>query len=57
MDAAKILLDQAGWTDTNGNGIRDKNSAEMAVLFQTSVNPLRHKTQEAVKQSLVVVLV
>jgi len=52
LDAAKALLDQAGWTDTNGNGTRDKNGVEMTVLFQTSVNPLRQKTQEVVKQSL-----
>ena len=52
LDAAKALLDQAGWTDSNGNGTRDKTGVEMNVLFQTSVNPLRQKTQEVVKQSL-----
>ncbi len=33
---AATLLDEAGWKDTNGNGIRDKNGVEMNVLFQTS---------------------
>ncbi|BAZ44164.1 extracellular solute-binding protein [Chondrocystis sp. NIES-4102] len=47
---AKQLLDKAGWQDTNGNGIRDKNGIEMQMLFQTSVNPLRQKTQAVVKQ-------
>ncbi len=49
---AADLLDAAGWKDTNGNGIRDKNGVEMKVLFQTSVNPLRQKTQEIIKQAL-----
>lgn len=52
LEAAAALLDQAGWADTNGNGIRDKNGQEMEVIFQTSVNPVRQKTQEIVKQSL-----
>ncbi len=52
LDRAKKLLDEAGWKDTNGNGIRDKNGTEMQVLFQTSVNPLRQKTQAIVKQGL-----
>ncbi|MBD0333992.1 MAG: peptide ABC transporter substrate-binding protein [Cyanobacteria bacterium Co-bin13] len=52
LEQAQTLLDQAGWVDTNNNGTRDKNGVEMAVVFQTSVNPLRQKTQEIVKQSL-----
>ncbi|MEB3160285.1 MAG: peptide ABC transporter substrate-binding protein [Synechocystis sp.] len=46
------LLDQAGWRDSNGNGIRDKNGIEMQMVFQTSVNPLRQKTQQVIKQTL-----
>ena len=52
LEQAKQLLDDAGWKDTNGNGIRDKNGVEMEVVFQTSVNPLRQKTQTVVKQGL-----
>ena len=52
LKKAAALLDEAGWKDTNGNGIRDKNGVEMNVLFQTSVNPLRQKIQEIVKQQL-----
>ncbi|MDJ0553935.1 MAG: peptide ABC transporter substrate-binding protein [Microcoleaceae cyanobacterium MO_207.B10] len=52
LEKAAVLLDEAGWEDSNGNGIRDKNGVEMTVLFQTSVNPLRQKTQEIVKQAL-----
>ena len=52
LKKAQQLLDEAGWQDTNGNGIRDKDGVEMQLLFQTSVNPLRQKTQAVVKQGL-----
>ncbi|OUL19584.1 peptide ABC transporter substrate-binding protein [Nostoc sp. RF31YmG] len=52
LKKAAALLDEAGWKDSNGNGIRDKNGVELKILFQTSVNPVRQKTQEIVKQSL-----
>jgi peptide/nickel transport system substrate-binding protein len=52
LEKAATLLDEAGWKDSNNNGIRDQNGVEMKVLFQTSVNPLRQKTQEVIKQSL-----
>ncbi len=52
LDKAAALLDEAGWQDTNGNGIRDKDGIEMQILFQTSVNTLRQKTQAIIKQNL-----
>lgn len=52
LEKANNLLDEAGWKDTNNNGTRDKDGIEMKVVFQTSVNPLRQKTQEIVKQGL-----
>ncbi|MBD1915435.1 MULTISPECIES: peptide ABC transporter substrate-binding protein [Cyanophyceae] len=51
-EAAAALLDAAGWVDSNNNGTRDKDGQEMQVVFQSSVNPVRQKTQEIVKQSL-----
>ncbi len=55
LQKAAQLLDEAGWKDTNGNGIRDKDGREMQIVFQTSVNPLRQKTQQIVKQGLQVI--
>lgn len=52
LEKANALLDEAGWKDSNNNGTRDKNGTEMKIIFQTSVNPLRQKTQEIVKQGL-----
>ncbi|MGB3138781.1 MAG: peptide ABC transporter substrate-binding protein [Nodosilinea sp.] len=52
LEAAAELLDEAGWVDSNSNGVRDKDGQEMEIVFQSSVNPVRQKTQEIVKQSL-----
>ncbi|MBE9059435.1 peptide ABC transporter substrate-binding protein [cf. Phormidesmis sp. LEGE 11477] len=52
LQQAAQLLDDAGWIDTNDNGIRDQNGVEMELLFTSSVNPVRQKTQEIIKQSL-----
>jgi peptide/nickel transport system substrate-binding protein len=45
---ANALLDQAGWTK-GSDGIRAKNGVKMHVLYQTTVNPLRQKEQDIVK--------
>ncbi|MGB7084385.1 MAG: peptide ABC transporter substrate-binding protein, partial [Phormidesmis sp.] len=52
LDKAAKLLDDAGWKDTNNDGVRDKNGVEMNILFTSSVNPVRQKTQEIIKQNL-----
>lgn len=50
MDAARALLDEAGWVDTNGNGIRDKDGVEFSILYQTSTNAVRQDFQALIKQ-------
>ncbi|MEM0982044.1 MAG: peptide ABC transporter substrate-binding protein, partial [Cyanobacteria bacterium P01_H01_bin.58] len=52
LDKANALLDEAGWQDSNGDGIRDRDGTEMRVVFQTSVNPVRQKTQTLIQESL-----
>jgi peptide/nickel transport system substrate-binding protein len=49
IDGAKALLDEAGWTDTDGNGIRDKDGVEMNILFQSSTNAVRQDFQALIK--------
>ena len=47
-DAANTLLDDAGWA--KGGSVRAKNGVQMNITYQTSVNGLRQKEQEIVKQ-------
>jgi len=48
VDAANKLLDDAGWAKS-GN-VRGKDGVQMKIVYQTSVNELRQKEQEIVKQ-------
>jgi peptide/nickel transport system substrate-binding protein len=49
LAAANKLLDDAGWT-RGSDGIRAKGGVKMRILYQTSVNALRQKTQDIVKR-------
>lgn len=49
IDGANALLDKAGWVDSNGNGIRDKDGVELNILFQTSTNAVRQDFQALIK--------
>jgi peptide/nickel transport system substrate-binding protein len=49
MDGAKALLEEAGWTDSDGDGIRDKEGAKLKILYQTSTNPVRQDFQAVIK--------
>ncbi|HEU0218662.1 MAG TPA: peptide ABC transporter substrate-binding protein [Stellaceae bacterium] len=47
---AAELLDKAGWKP-GGDGIRAKDGVRLKVVYQTSINAPRQKTQEIVKQA------
>lgn len=49
MEGAKALLEEAGWVDSNGDGIREKDGVEMKILYQTSTNPVRQDFQAVIK--------
>ena len=52
LDKAAALLDEAGWVDTNGDGIRDKDGEKLSLVYQTSANPVRQDTQRIVQRAL-----
>ncbi len=50
IEGAKALLDEAGVVDTDGDGIRELDGVPLRILYQTSTNSVRQKTQALVKQ-------
>ncbi len=51
-DKARALLDEAGWTDTDGDGVRDKGGVALRIVYQTAQSATRQKVQQVIKQSL-----
>jgi peptide/nickel transport system substrate-binding protein len=49
MEGAKALLEEAGWTDSDGDGVRDKDGKKLSILYQTSTNPVRQDFQAVIK--------
>lgn len=52
---AKALLDQAGWTDSNGDGTRDKDSVELVLKYGTTIRDIRQDAQAVIQQQLATV--
>ena len=52
LTKASVLLDEAGWVDSNNDGIRDKNGVKMAVLYQTYRSPSTQETQRIIHKDL-----
>jgi peptide/nickel transport system substrate-binding protein len=50
VEKATKLLDDAGWKP-GSDGIRAKDGKRLKLLYQTSINPPRQKTQAIVKQA------
>jgi len=49
IEGAKALLDGAGWTDSDGDGVRDKDGVKLSILYQTSTNAVRQDFQALIK--------
>ncbi|MFK7838126.1 MAG: peptide ABC transporter substrate-binding protein [Sulfitobacter sp.] len=49
IDGAKALLDEAGWTDSDGDGVREKDGMKLSLLYQTSTNAVRQDFQALIK--------
>jgi peptide/nickel transport system substrate-binding protein len=50
VDKAIALLDQAAWKP-GADGIREKDGVRLHIVYQTSINAPRQKTQQIVKQA------
>jgi len=50
VDKANALLESAGWKK-GGDGIRAKDGKRLKMVFQTSINQPRQKTQAIIKQA------
>lgn len=51
-DQAKALLDAAGWVDSNGDGVRDKDGVELILDYGTTTRAVRKDTQAVLQQQL-----
>ncbi|KIN64639.1 Peptide/opine/nickel uptake family protein ABC transporter, periplasmic substrate-binding protein [Sulfitobacter noctilucicola] len=49
IEGAKALLEEAGWTDTDGDGVREKDGMKLSLLYQTSTNAVRQDFQALIK--------
>lgn len=52
VEAAKALLDEAGWVVPEGGSVREKDGVRLVADFQTSINTLRQGTQAVIKTNL-----
>ena len=50
IEGAKAMLEEAGWVDSNGDGVREKDGVELRVLYQTSTNAVRQDYQALIKE-------
>ena len=50
IDKANHILETAGWK-RGSDGIRAKDGKKLKMLYQTSINPERQKTQQIIKQA------
>lgn len=50
IEGAKAVLEEAGWVDSNGDGVREKDGVELRVLYQAPTNSVRQATQALIQQ-------
>jgi len=51
-EQAMALLDEAGWIDTNGDGIRDKDGVDLILDYGTTTREIRRDTQVVFQQQM-----
>jgi peptide/nickel transport system substrate-binding protein len=51
-EQGKALLEEAGWVDSNGDGVRDKDGEELILVHGTTTREVRADTQAVAQQQL-----
>jgi peptide/nickel transport system substrate-binding protein len=51
-EQANALLDEAGWVDSNGDGVRDKDGEELILTYGSTTREIRKDTQAVLQQQL-----
>jgi peptide/nickel transport system substrate-binding protein len=54
-ERARTLLDDAGWVDSNGDGVRDRDGVELILTYGTTTREIRRAVQDVVRQQLATV--
>jgi peptide/nickel transport system substrate-binding protein len=54
-EKAKALLEEAGWVDANGDGVREKDGKDLMLTYGTTTREIRKDTQAVIQQELAAV--
>ncbi len=55
LDKARALLDEAGWIDTNDDGIREKDGVKLRVVFVGKPSGIVQATQQIIQKDLALI--